>query len=171
LAGLIQFDWQHATYRSLGICTTRGRVTLAQHFLNVGTLRKGELPYSECNGRSQLNQAGRPTVKDRKPLSSSRTECFMRLSTHNYLRIPYPPQEAHGHTYQEMARIAALQKFVGLGTKPRRFSHLKPRWTEQPPPPPKGPTLSPDEKMDESLPLSEDDQSLPETESLPLVSS
>ncbi|KAM7312906.1 hypothetical protein ISCGN_009810 [Ixodes scapularis] len=50
-------------------------------------------------------------------------------------------------------------------------SHLKPRRTEQPPPPPKGPTLSPDEKMDESLPLSEDDQSLPETESPPLVSS
>ncbi|KAG0419274.1 hypothetical protein HPB47_004237 [Ixodes persulcatus] len=48
--------------------------------------------------------------------------------------------------------------------------HQKPRRTEQPPPP-KGPTLSPDEKMDESLPLSEDDQSLPEAESLPLVSS
>ncbi|KAG0420051.1 hypothetical protein HPB47_003715 [Ixodes persulcatus] len=48
--------------------------------------------------------------------------------------------------------------------------HQKPRRTEQPPPP-KGPTLSPDEKMDESLLLSEDDQSLPEAESLPLVSS
>ncbi|KAG0426514.1 hypothetical protein HPB47_026391 [Ixodes persulcatus] len=53
---------------------------------------------------------------------------------------------------------------------PKDSSHQKPRRTEQPPPP-KGPTLSPDEKMDESLPLSEDDQSLPEAESLPLVSS
>ncbi|KAM7313098.1 uncharacterized protein ISCGN_002999 [Ixodes scapularis] len=60
----------------------------------------------------------------------------------------------------------------GRGLSPRAScSHLKPRRTEQPPPPPKGPTLSPDEKMDASLPLSEDDQSLPETESLPLVSS
>ncbi|KAM7290326.1 hypothetical protein ISCGN_026971 [Ixodes scapularis] len=59
----------------------------------------------------------------------------------------------------------------GRGLPPRAScSNQKPRRTEQPPPP-KGPTLSPDEKMDESLPLSEDDQSLPETESLPLVSS
>ncbi|KAM7286355.1 uncharacterized protein ISCGN_030177 [Ixodes scapularis] len=58
----------------------------------------------------------------------------------------------------------------GRGLSPRAScSHLKPMRTEQPPPPPKGPTLSPDEKMDESLPLSEDDQSLPETESPPLV--
>ncbi|KAG0420590.1 hypothetical protein HPB47_003420 [Ixodes persulcatus] len=59
----------------------------------------------------------------------------------------------------------------GRGLPPRAScSHQKARRTEQPPPP-KSPTLSPDEKMDESLPLSEDDQSLPETESLPLVSS
>ncbi|KAG0426495.1 hypothetical protein HPB47_026405 [Ixodes persulcatus] len=55
------------------------------------------------------------------------------------------------------------------GLPPRAScNNQKPRRTEQPPPP-KGPTLSPDEKMDESLPLSEDDQSLPEAESLPLV--
>ncbi|KAG0431088.1 hypothetical protein HPB47_022114 [Ixodes persulcatus] len=32
-----------------------------------------------------------------------------RFPTHYYLRISHPPQEELGHTYQEIARIAALQ--------------------------------------------------------------
>ncbi|KAM7314141.1 hypothetical protein ISCGN_003926 [Ixodes scapularis] len=82
---------------------------------------------------------------------------------------------------QKLSQGAPVKAAVWRVTSPRTPSHagspahvwlhLKPRRTEQPPPPLKGPTLSPDEEMYESLPLSEDEQSLPETESLLLVSS